>query len=57
MNRIDAADPDAILLLAFFGLVLIAGGIYLIAERITRKRWPQGHGQSYWSTAKRINND
>ncbi len=57
MNRIDAADPDAFLLIAFFALVLIAGGIYLIAERITRKRWPDGHGASYWNRARKINND
>ncbi len=54
MSRIDAADPDAVLLIAFFALVLIAGGIYLIAERITRKRWPDGHGNSYWQHGRRI---
>ena len=44
MNRIEHADPDAVLLIAFFLLVLIVGGVYLLAERVTRRRkWPQGH--------------
>ena len=57
MSRIESVDPDAILLITFFVLVLIAGGIYLLAEHFTRKRWPDGHGNSYFSRARRINND
>lgn len=54
MNRIDAADPDALLLLSFFLLCMLAIGIYLLAERMTKKRWPDGHGDKYWSSAKRV---
>ncbi len=58
MNRIEAADPDAILLLAFFALVVLVGGVYLIAERMTRRRWPSGHDHpSYWGGARRINDE
>lgn len=57
MNRIASADPDAVTLMAFFVLCLIAGGVFLLAQRMTRSRWPKGHGDSYWSTAKRINEE
>lgn len=57
MNRIDASDPDAFLLIAFFVLVLIVGGVYLIAERMTRKRWPDGHGDKYFNQARTINDE
>lgn len=57
MNRVEAADPDAILLIAFFLLCIGAIGIYLLAERFTRKRWPKGHGATYWTTPRRVNDE
>ena len=59
MNRIEHADPDAVLLIAFFLLVLIVGGVYLLAERVTRRRkWPQGHThESYWGSARRVDDE
>lgn len=58
IDRIDAADPDALLLLGFFLLFMGAICVYLLAERMTRKRWPQGHEHaSYWGGARRINDE
>lgn len=58
MSRIEAVDPDAILLLAFFLLMLVACGAYLLAERITRRRkWPSGHGATYWTTPRRVSDE
>ena len=28
-----------------------------MAWRKTRKRWPEGHGESYWGGARRINDE
>ena len=61
MSRINAADADAITLLAFFvyffAILAFGAALYWIAERMTRNRWPQGHGNSYWSTPKRVNDE
>lgn len=57
VSRIEAADPDAILALYFFGLLLIVGSVALVVAHYKTKRWPTGHGASYWSSARRINDE
>lgn len=57
MNRIEAADPDAILAIYFFGLMLVLGAVTALVSHYKTKRWPQGHGATYWTSAKRCNHD
>lgn len=57
MSRIEAADPDAILAMYFFGLLLVFGAVTAIVSHYKTKRWPHGHGATYWSTAKRVDHD
>lgn len=57
MNRIEAVDPDAIVALYFFGLLIVMCAIVLAVSHYKTRRWPQGHGNSYWSTPKRVNDE
>ena len=46
------------LIMALIGWCLVMCLLAWVADRKTKKRWPQGHGHaSYWGGARRVNDE
>lgn len=57
-DRIESADPDALtaiaLILVFTVLMLAVAGV---CHLMTKRKWPEGHGQHYFDKARKLSRD